>query len=228
MKNYLTFLFTLILMAACQGNDNLTQDKPYISKDYISVTPNMQLLADGQSTELSITADCMWTISVSEKWLSVSPTVGTNSQQITISAEKNATGQERTATLTITGEHSLSRKVIVIQPSVTETTETKTLAVNPHELEFQDTGETKSLSVFSNINWNANGPDWCTISPATGTGDNIITVTVGENPNNEERTGVIIISGEGVAPVSISISQKAKTNDDPTREPNSEDNRPPT
>ena len=216
-------------MAACQGNDNLTQDKPYIiSKDYLNVTPNMQLLADGQLTELFITADCIWTISVSEEWLSVSPTVGTNSQQITISAEKNATGQERSATLTITGEHSLSRKVIVTQPSITETTETKTLAVNPHELEFQDTGETKSLSVISNTNWDANGPDWCTQSPASGTGDNIIIVTVGENPNNEVRTGVIIISGEGIAPISISISQKAKTNDDSTREPNSDDNRPPT
>ena len=228
MKRYLIFfLLSAILLAACQGNDISPQDKPHIiSKDYISVPLSVQVPADGQPAELHITAECMWTISVSEDWLVVSPMAGNNSQQVTVSAEKNATGQERTATLTITGENALSRKVIVTQPSVTETIETRKLAVSPQELVFQAAGETKYLTIVSNTSWSANGPDWCVISPTSGTGEKMIAVTVGESPDTEQRTGTITINGEGVSPTTVSLTQEGKV-EDPTRKPNANDNQPP-
>ena len=102
MKKNLLFSMLLIIFSACGGGDG-DSDSPGISKDYLNVTPNLELLGDGQTTELTIDANCSWTITKDADWLSVSPMSGTNKQSVTITAGKNNTGSPRTAVLSVKG-----------------------------------------------------------------------------------------------------------------------------
>ena len=69
---------------------------------------------DGQEADLLISANCNWTITCSADWLTVTPFSGSNSETVKVTAGKNSTGAERTATLTIKG-NDISRSVVVTQ-----------------------------------------------------------------------------------------------------------------
>lgn len=114
MKKYL-FLTLLILLTACDKGDDAGQDNPVISGDFIRVSPNLQLLAEGQVEELAIEANCNWTITKTQDWITVSPMSGSNSQRVKVSAGKNSTGAERTDILTIHGGNAPERHVMVTQ-----------------------------------------------------------------------------------------------------------------
>ena len=120
MKKHILLALSMIVLCACGGGDD--GDAPEISKDYLNVTPNVQLLADGQSIDISITANCSWTITKDADWLTVSPMTGNNSQSVTITAGRNATGAERTAVLTVKGGSLSPKRVIVTQLKAAGTT----------------------------------------------------------------------------------------------------------
>lgn len=226
MKKVLWFYIVSLLLVACGGGDEPGGDDPVISKDYINVSPNLQLLGDGQEAELKITANCRWSISYSAEWLTVTPSSGTNNETVKVSAGKNSTGRDRSVTLTIQGGNAPSRSVVVTQARASEDIETRTLTTNTTSLSFGAKEESKSFTITSNTSWTISKPDWCAISASTGSGDADIKVTVSENPNTEQRSGQIIISGEGVNSVTISISQMAKDTTG-SQEPGSGDNVPP-
>ncbi len=111
------FILTLALMIfACSKEDGMEPERPDIAKEFINVPPNMQLLGDGQVAELRIEANCSWTISNTEEWLTVTPMSGVNSQSVTVSAGKNSTGKERTAILKVKANTAPERSVMVTQP----------------------------------------------------------------------------------------------------------------
>ena len=91
MKKYL-YISLMFLLVACDKGGDVGQDTPVISNDFIKVAPNLQLLGDGQVEELAIEANCDWAITKTEDWLTVTPTSGSNSQRVKVSAGKNSTG----------------------------------------------------------------------------------------------------------------------------------------
>ena len=225
MKRIILYFLPVLLMA-CGGGGDLPDVGPVISKDRIDVPLNLQLLGDGQETELKITANCSWTISNVADWLTVTPTSGNNSETVKVSAGKNSTGKERTTTLTIRGGNAPERSVVVTQAKGTEDPIAKTLSTNTTSLSFNASGESKSFTISSNTSWRVSKPEWCALSKSSGTGNDDITVTAVENPNKEQRTGQIIVSGEGVSSVTITITQDAKDSTH-SGEPGIGDNQPP-
>ena len=215
-------------MSACGGSEDIGSDNPAISRDFISVSPSMQLLGDGQVSDLTIESNCEWSISKSEEWLTVTPMSGKNKQIVTVSAGKNSTGAERTAILTITGGTAPSRSVLITQAKANETPVAKTLSVNPNSLSFEAEEETKSFDIYSNTNWNISCPDWCFLSVQNGSGNATIAITAMTNAETVQRNGQVIITGIGVTSVSINITQKAKEEDNSQKEPGADDNLPPT
>lgn len=204
MKKFIWLYITAILFVAYGCDDEDVSDDIIVSKDYIKVAPSLSLLGDGQDAELKITANCSWTISNNASWLSVTPSSGSNSETIKVSAGKNSTGQERSATLTIQAGTAPTRSVVVTQPIG------KTLSANLSTLSFEAKGESKSLSIISNTSWTLSKPDWCTLSASSGNGNADIVVTALENSSKDQRSGQIVVSGEGVSSVTISVSQKGK------------------
>ena len=222
-KNILFVLSTIILVACGGGGDG--GDGPEINKDFLSVTPNMSLQGDGDSQNLQIDANCSWAIANDADWLTVNPMSGTNKQTVTVTAGKNTTGDSRTAVLTVSGG-SLTRKVTVTQAKSTDEPEVPVLSVSASLLEFNRQGGTKSFIITSNTNWKITCPDWCSLSTETGKGNATITITVGSNTITEQRTGKVIITGEGVDALEISVVQEPGEAE--SHEPGSDDNLPPT
>ena len=114
IKKYF-FLLMILVVTACGGDDVLDEDKPVIGKAFINVTPNLQLLADGQVADLRIEANSEWTITKADDWLTVTPMTGSNTQSVAVTAGKNPTRQERSAILTISSKDAPSRSVVVTQ-----------------------------------------------------------------------------------------------------------------
>lgn len=111
---YIVLLLSLAVVWACGGGDD-SGDEPNISKDFVNVTPNVELLGDGQTVEINIQANCDWTITKDADWLSVIPSSGNGSQRVSITAGKNTTGSQRLAVLTVKGESVPARMVTVTQ-----------------------------------------------------------------------------------------------------------------
>jgi hypothetical protein len=114
MKKYFCCSLFALLVVACSGGDG-PGEEPVVSKDYINVTPNLTLLGDGQETEMKVSANCSWTITNSASWLTVTPSSGSNTETVKVSAGKNSSGSERIATLTIQGGSAPQRTVMVTQ-----------------------------------------------------------------------------------------------------------------
>ena len=96
MKKYIALSLVLLFVFACSDGDELGDVT--MSKDFISVSQGLELNGDGGSGELEIKATCSWTIS-----------------KVTLTADRNATGAVRTATLTVKGGTNLTRTVTITQ-----------------------------------------------------------------------------------------------------------------
>ena len=213
----------MCLVMACGGGDE-PGEEPQVSKDRVDVAPNLQLLGDGQVTELTVTANCSWTITKSADWLTVNPMSGNNTETVRVSAGKNPTSEPRYATLTVKGGKAPEKYVMVTQLAGTVVPEAKTLTADVSSLTFEAKGEAKTIKIASNTTWSITGkPEWCLLSESSGSGSRDITVTANENTKTEDRSGQIVIEGDGVSKVVIDVTQKAKE----LQEPGSNDNTPP-
>lgn len=98
------------------------------------------------------------------------------------------------------------------------------LSTDATSISFNEKGESKQITISSNTSWSiTQKPDWCSLSTTSGNGNGTITVTATENPEFNSRSGIIIIKGNEVKDVTISVSQEAKTH----QVPGSSDNTPP-
>lgn len=227
MKRIIYIVLLLTIVSACGGGGDSGGgggggDAPDIRKEYLSVPPNLELLAEGQTSELNISANCSWTITVDVTWLTVTPTSGTNSQKVSVTASKNETGESRVAIITVKGGSLPEKKVTITQSKIEEIIR---LSVSTNGLNYENTGGTSKFTISSNTNWYITCPDWCTVSIPEGKGDATISVTANDNPTTSERNGQIIIKGDGVSDVIIDIKQKA--GEEESHQPGSDDNVPP-
>lgn len=235
MKKNMIFCMLLMLVSAC-GGDSAGGDET-LSKDYLNVTPNMELQNGGDTKDLQISANCSWTITKMNNadWLTVNPSSGSNSQTVTITAGKN-NGSERVAVLNIKGGSLPAKTVTITQrgtsesenPDNPDTPTEYSLSANKSSLDFENTGGSQSFNITSNTNWTITAPSWCTVSPSSGSNNASVTVTATENPNTELRSGQIAINGDGVNTVYINVSQKAKESGNNNQEPGAGDNLPPS
>lgn len=103
----------------------------------------------------------------------------------------------------------------------------KTLSTDLTTLSFEAEGGTSSFAITSNTSWSITKPEWCSLSESSGTGNATISVTANENPNTEQRSGQIVISGDGANSVTITITQKEKVAN-VSNPPGEDDNTPPS
>ncbi|WP_170178563.1 chondroitinase-B domain-containing protein [Flammeovirga pectinis] len=73
---------------------------------------------------------------------------------------------------------------------------------------FSSEGETISASLTSNVAWTIEEDvNWISITPQSGAGNSTIEITANENSSTEERTGSIVVKGEGVDNQTIVLTQ---------------------
>ena len=173
---------------------------------------------------MAIVTKTGWTITKSADWLTVNPMSGNNTETVRVSAGKNPTSEPRYATLTVKGGKAPEKYVKVTQNAGTVVPEVKTLTADVSSLTFEAKGEVMTIKIASNTTWSITGkPEWCLLSESSGSGSRDITVTANENTKTEDRSGQIVIEGDGVSKVVIDVTQKAKE----LQEPGPDDNTPP-
>ena len=227
MKQHLFILLALCLLCTSCGGGGGSDDEPEISKDYINVNPSMQLLWSGDTQNITISSNCSWKVSVNVSWLTVNPTEGNNSLAISITAPTNNTGSERVGVLTIQGGKNLRRTVTVTQGASPDSQVEKTMTTSLKSLNFDYQESSKAFTITSNTTWTVTCPEWCSVTPASGSNNSSITVTAMANSSNESRTGTIEVKGENVPTISISVTQQGDTSGKQS-EPGAGDNLPPS
>jgi hypothetical protein len=90
-----------------------------------------------------------------------------------------------------------------------EPTEIISLGIAPSTLDFRAGGETKSVTITSNVNWTANrGAAWITVTPASGSNNGAISITTETNTTTKQWTRTVTIAG-GDMIQTVSITQAA-------------------
>lgn len=148
---------------------------------------------NGGEKLVKVSSNMTWKATCSEDWISLSPTngkEGTNSVKITIAT--NTTTITRTAKIYITnGEYNVTREISVLQAEFVPE-----LEVSTNSISTDVAGESKIVTILSNISWSANcNASWITITPTSGTkGSSTINVNIAENTATSTRSAKVYIT----------------------------------
>jgi hypothetical protein len=83
------------------------------------------------------------------------------------------------------------------------------LEIAPSTLDFTASGETKSVTVTSNVSWTVeSNAAWITVSSSSGNNNGSIRVTAAANTATSQRTGTVTVRGENISKT-VSITQAA-------------------
>jgi uncharacterized protein YaiE (UPF0345 family) len=115
--------------------------------DEVLVTPytKIDFSATGESSEFSISSNFLWTIEISDTWVTVNPMRGYGDRVVTVTASPNTKLISRQASFTISGEKA-SREITVVQEG-----EIPVLTLDATQKAVQAAGDTVSVGVTTNV-----------------------------------------------------------------------------
>ena len=183
MRCLLAAIVALVVMAGCAKK-----------VDVALSTSTLNIAAEGESVEVTLTSNGDWTIDACPEWLTVNPTSGNGNATLTLTAPLNDTEATRS------GEMHVSTKDNAATLTVTqEAVEKDYIIVSPELIESEAEGGTFTLTVSSNCDWRANtSADWVSCEPAGGNGNETVTVTLLPIEGDIElREANIVFSGAG-------------------------------
>ena len=154
---------------------------------------------------VTFTTDGSWTVTKDADWITIDKQSGSGNGSIAITTDENMTLAERRATVTV----NIADKVFTI--GVRQ--QCKNLTLSSSAFDFSASGGQTSVSITSNTSWTASiadGADWLTITPASGTGNANISISAAENATATARTGRILVEIPGVHTYVIDITQAHK------------------
>ncbi|MFN3379865.1 MAG: BACON domain-containing protein, partial [Runella zeae] len=161
----------------------------------------------GEQGGLNISTNTNWTASSNAAWLKVSPVSGNAGTNIPI----NYTVEANAATAARTGGITFTAGTQTATFTVTQAGVAPSLVVNPATPAIiAAAGSTVALSVVSNLSWSvakSANSDWLTVSPASGMGNQNVSVTASANATTAERSATLTFSAAGVANVVVTIRQ---------------------
>lgn len=175
-------------------------------------TNSLFFTAAPETKSLTLTGNDSWSVTSKPTWCTVNPLSGVGNSTINVTPTKNTTTEKRTGDIVIKGDKSQKRfTVSVTQEPGGENTIDKDgyeddtsldeeisfhLSLSPSSLGFTSAAGDKSVTVSSNDDWNATSSEsWCTVSPASGSGDGTLRITVIKNTQNQKRQAQITVKG---------------------------------
>ena len=164
----------------------------------VSVSPTAMTVANSGTTQvITITSNGNWSITKPD-WVVLSVSSGSGNGTVTVTVPSNS-GTSRSGNIVFTAGQSTATV------SVSQAAAPDYITLSPNSMSFVYSGETKSLSISSNVSWVITAPAWITASSTAGTGNATITLTASNNTGSS-RSGNVIVSG-GSASTSVSVSQ---------------------
>ena len=177
---------------------------------YLNVSPkNYRCGGAGGEFTVEVSSNLDWNVTVPQ-WITCSVTEGSNDATVTLTVSPIEDEKIEMREADVLFESSLtSDKVHVVQT----VDPIMGIEIMPKNLEFVCTGETKIIAVFTEDAWTASmDVDWVTLSQTEGQGDAEIRVTLGENPNYEQRQTTVLFTTAGGAQGMLGIRQEASPN----------------
>lgn len=160
---------------------------------------------DASKYELTVTSDIAWIAETSDTWISVTPSEGAaGTTLVSVEAAPNESVNKRYGYVTFKSGDFTKLQIEVQQGGLTLSADAS--------MSFGSTPSTQSLSISSNTFWAVlNAPGWVSVTPASGSGDAKINVTVADNPSVSSRTGTITLGQAGVnLKYDVKITQAGK------------------
>ena len=167
----------------------------------LNIRPTSVTLSDGNagSANFTVEANTPWSLTTNSTWiLGITPDSGTGDADITVIVDANTTSLQRTAFLTLnaTSVSTQSKTVTIRQPS---NSSGGALTINPTEINAAASGGNVTIYVNSNVDWEviSTATQVCTVSPATGSNNGTVTVTIPQNTSTNTRNASIVFSKAG-------------------------------
>lgn len=220
-KNLIAILAALPILAGLVGckSDDQPEAKP--AKEILMVLGGdvIQYRASetGPTTEVSIKADCRWTVELDRgnfgDDLSVSPRQGNGNGTLVITSDQNTTpGLLREATITLVSDGGLRQKVTVRQTGGDDA-----LNLSNTSFSFAATAtEAQLLTITSNTSWQIlapSGVNWLHFSRTSSSdGSGPVEISVDNAVSDAVRTAAVAVTYGSGKSVQFEVSQEGITN----------------
>lgn len=187
---------------------------------------------EGETREVELKSTGDWTVNDVPEWLSVSPMSGNGDVRLTLVAQPNATGVSRNgevkaSTKDVDATLKVSQNALPDDPGPDDPDNPDDpddpddpdnpdpdpqhyLEVAPDALQFVCTGESKQLTLTCDEVWEVvASEEWVSLDKTEGEGDDVVTVTVEENPLYVTRHAMMRFESVSSITVRVEIIQEA-------------------
>ena len=166
---------------------------------------SVELPLGGGEAEVIISSDLNWALEVDDPWLSVSQTYGKGDAVITIKANGNDTGEDRTTELHISSGIEMRRTMVITQKPIG-------LSLSVGEMVFDVQGTPQQLTVTANGEWKITipeGAEWCVPDKTTGVDNGVVTFTPAPYSENILRSKKTIVFNISNLTTELVVSQQS-------------------
>lgn len=215
MKKLILLTAAVMAVAACQKNVQVEDPK----SDAISIAPESRTFdAQGGAQQVLVTSSAAWTLTPADTydWISPDITEGVDGDIVTFTVKENTSDKEFSAVYTFTAGEATTEFTAILRSGDFRTIE----LTSSSEVEVPYYTEEVQVTLKTNVNYRAliasvseDAADWLSYRLALEGSDNVVTMvfSLQQNDTDENRSGEITISaGEGVAPVTISVTQRTE------------------
>ena len=157
---------------------------------YVEFSASSLEMTDGVDEKtITVKSNTSWTISSYPSWVTVTPTSGEGTQNVTIKTADNPNTSKREGTIKAT------QAGVSLEASLTITQLGKTFDYGQSTIECSDKAQTLSVMISSNGSWTASSIDsWITVKPSSASGNGTLSIAVTENTADDARTGKVSLS----------------------------------
>ncbi|MDR3236333.1 MAG: BACON domain-containing protein [Prevotellaceae bacterium] len=177
-------------------------------------TSGIAAVADGSTYTVAITSSGAWTAVSSAGWCTVNPASGVGNATLSIAVAASTDALERTANVTVAANGAKAKTVTVTQAakdSIPASDSVPVLEVNTSSFAVAEGGGTYTVVITSNCQWTVSGNDmWYFVSPASGFGNAILSITVAANGAESVRTSTFTVAANGAEAKTVTVTQAAK------------------
>ncbi len=191
------------LLLACGFISCSDDDNPAPATILVKPAEGLVFEAEGGTQRLIVEAQgAEWTAQKSDAWITLSSDASANRIDVTVGPCDNTQG--RNGEITVLGGGAEPVVVKITQKGVVPT-----LTVSPTQLDFDDPDAAyKIIEVTaSHVEWQIEEPAQKWIGAEADREAGTIRVSVEENPDNAPRNGSFRITGEGVEPIVVNVTQ---------------------
>ncbi len=161
---------------------------------YLNIDPTSETVGPNASTTtFAISSNVDWTITESCSWVSVNPASGSGDQTIVVTYTENTSTVGRVCEITVEG-NSITKTFTLTQQG-----SEPYLDVNPTAELVGPEASSTTFNITSNVSWTLSETcSWVTVSPGSGSGNQLVTVTFSENTTINQRECEITAEGNGL------------------------------